>query len=68
MIDAAGAIYVLGGVGNDGYKDVWVSTNGGARAGLRRGGGRRVHWAGTQGVLRGTKGELRGTIAGTSGY
>ncbi len=31
MVDAAGAIYVIGG----GYvNDVWASTDGGARAGL----------------------------------
>ena len=41
MVDAAGAIYVLGGydVGTGTYlNDVWASTDGGARAGLRRGG------------------------------
>ncbi len=43
MIDAAGAIYVIGGYGGNGstghlLSDVWVSTDGGARAGL----GRRV--------------------------
>ncbi len=41
MVDAAGAIYVIGGYsGGDGstfYRDVWVSTDGGARAGLGRG-------------------------------
>ncbi len=44
VIDAAGAIYVIGGWngGDTGgtdtyYKDVWVSTDGGARAGLRQG-------------------------------
>ncbi len=32
MIDAAGAIYVIGGFGYPtNYKDVWVSTDGGAR-------------------------------------
>jgi hypothetical protein len=39
VVDAAGAIYVLGG--NDFtnyYHDVWASADGGARAGLRRGG------------------------------
>ena len=31
VIDAAGAIYVIGGLGGTTYyKDVWVSTNGGA--------------------------------------
>ncbi len=39
VIDAAGAIYVIGGNdnGGSGFKDVWVSTDGGARAGLRQG-------------------------------
>jgi hypothetical protein len=30
VIDAAGAIYVIGGTGGAGYRDVWVSTDGGA--------------------------------------
>jgi hypothetical protein len=35
VIDAAGAIYVIGGWGNSGgdttfFKDAWVSTDGGA--------------------------------------
>ncbi len=41
MIDAAGAIYVIGGTGGTGntyYKDVWVSANGGDAAGLGVGG------------------------------
>ncbi len=46
MVDAvAGAIYVIGGDGPTAphfYNDVWASTDGGARAGLRRGGGRGV--------------------------
>jgi hypothetical protein len=49
----SGAIYVIGG--NDGqkrYQDVWVSTDGGARAGLRRGSGT----TGIHRVNRGTKG------------
>jgi hypothetical protein len=48
-IDAAGAIYVIGGESYNGvyYNDVWVSTDGGA---WTRPGGR---WVGTQGVLRG---------------
>ena len=53
MIDAAGAIYVIGGTGITApryYKDVWASTDGGARAGLGPGG-----WSGgyTGWVLRG---------------
>jgi hypothetical protein len=54
VIDAAGAIYVIGGQGSGGidYNDVWVSTDGGARAGLRR-------WSGcTTGVLKGARGVL----------
>jgi hypothetical protein len=54
VIDAAGAIYVIGGSGSSGYyQDVWVSTDGGARAGLSRGGGQGVDWVGTIGVLQG---------------
>jgi hypothetical protein len=35
VIDAAGAIYVIGGTGGSTYyRDVWVSTDGGARTGL----------------------------------
>ncbi len=42
--DAAGAIYVLGGVGGYGYdlifyQDVWASTDGGARLDSVRGTG-----------------------------
>jgi hypothetical protein len=45
VIDAAGAIYVIGGIGygtklnRTYFQDVWVSTDGGARAGVGRGGG-----------------------------
>jgi hypothetical protein len=49
VVDAAGAIYVIGGYayGSTHFHDVWASTDGGARAGLGRGG-----WsAGTQGVV-----------------
>jgi hypothetical protein len=33
VVDAAGAIYVIGGYGGTGtyFNDVWVSTDGGAR-------------------------------------
>jgi hypothetical protein len=43
VIDAAGAIYVIGGFGEPpiggyiNYNDVWVSTDGGARPDSRRG-------------------------------
>ncbi len=49
MIDAAGAIYVIGGQTGDGgqrttyFNDVWVSTDGGARPDSRRG------WSGVLG-------------------
>jgi hypothetical protein len=42
VVDAAGAIYVIGGrsysAGPTDRPDVWASTDGGARAGLRQGG------------------------------
>jgi hypothetical protein len=79
VIDAvSGAIYVLGGTGGGTYyDDVWVSTDGGARAGLGRGtrGGGVVTWreraggkqaggrvVGTDAVLRGTIGAPQGTV------
>ncbi len=40
VINAAGAIYVIGGFGSTSYRDVWVSTDGGAdrtRRGYARG-------------------------------
>jgi hypothetical protein len=61
VIDAAGAIYVIGGYGGSNYtdvwylNDVWASTDGGARPDSRRG------WSGVlSGVLREIKGVLRG--------
>ncbi len=67
MIDAAGAIYVIGGYLINGdntytlYHDVWASTDGGARldylkGGVRGGGGGGwgTRW-GTWAILRGTK-------------
>jgi hypothetical protein len=48
VVDAAGAIYVIGGYGSTYYQDVWVSTDGGARPDSC-GDGRE----GTQGVLGG---------------
>ena len=39
VVDAAGAIYVIGGYGPDtDGQDVWASINGGAQAGLGQGG------------------------------
>ncbi len=56
MIDAAGAIYVIGGYGgvpNTFYQDVWASTDGGARPDSVKGG--------VLGVLKGVrKGKLAG--------
>ncbi len=49
VIDAAGAIYVIGGGGGTFLHDVWASTDGGARAGLRPGGDGRWFWMGTEG-------------------
>jgi hypothetical protein len=39
VVDAAGAIYVIGGGYGGGNQDVWASSDGGARAGLGQGGG-----------------------------
>jgi hypothetical protein len=60
VIDAAGAIYVIGGTGITApryYKDVWASTDGGARAGFGQGRDRGV----LEGVPHGYQG-------GTQGY
>jgi hypothetical protein len=54
VVDAAGAIYVIGGQGSGTetyYNDVWVSTDGGARAGLRRGGSGGTTGGSTRGVV-----------------
>ncbi len=69
MIDAAGAIYVIGGgiYGTTSYQDVWVSTNGGADRSQSRvlEGALGGYHGGTSGVLqgdwRGTCGVLRCT-------
>jgi hypothetical protein len=72
VVDAAGAIYVIGGYG-DGtfFADVWVSTDGGARAGLRQWGGRGGYTRGVlQGYYRGLMvqhGGTAGVRAGTNG-
>ncbi len=73
MIDAAGAIYVIGGANGGTYLyDVWASIDGGARpdsVGGLVGGTKRVLWGTTgvlhesrQGVFRGTVGLLWGTV------
>jgi hypothetical protein len=50
VVDAAGAIYVIGGFGSTYLHDVWASTDGGVRPGL-----------GPSGVVEGySSGVLRG--------
>ena len=49
VIDAAGAIYVIGGRYGTFYSDVWVSTDGGAHRTRR---GARGYYRGYQGLLR----------------
>jgi hypothetical protein len=41
VVDAAGAIYVIGGFGDNTtrFQDLWASTDGGVLTGLGRGGG-----------------------------
>jgi hypothetical protein len=59
VIDATGAIYVIGGFGTStDFQDVWVSTDGGARPDSVRGVGSGFggYWVGTQGVLEGPMG------------
>ena len=57
VIDAAGAIYVIGGRGTyTYYKDVWASTDGGARPDLRR----RIY-----GVMGGQGDSASGMLRGT---
>ncbi len=66
VVDAAGAIYVIGGVGGIGstnFRDVWVSTDGGAQR-LRQWGGRGGY---TRGVLQGYYRGLMVQHGGTAG-
>jgi hypothetical protein len=58
VIDAAGAIYVIGGTDSTDFQDVWASTDGGARPDSVQGGLVR-------GVLEGV---LRGYPRGTKGF
>jgi hypothetical protein len=60
VVDAAGAIYVIGTY----YHDVWASTDGGARAGLGEGGDRGVLEAVLWGYYGGTNGGTRGYSRG----
>jgi hypothetical protein len=70
VIDAAGAIYVIGGYnGGTHLADVWASTDGGAdwtRAGWL--GGRERVLRGTTGVRRSTIGVLRVLRGYSTGY
>jgi hypothetical protein len=62
VVDAAGAIYVLGGIGGTTrYRDVWVSADGGTRTGLVPG----VVGGVLQGVL---PGYYKGYCRGSQGY
>jgi hypothetical protein len=76
VVDAAGAIYVIGGGKDDDttrYKDVWASTDGGARTGLGRGGGRGGvlggysggYDKGTTGLMQEYTGVFQSVIQGT---
>ncbi len=72
VIDAAGAIYIIGGFsgGSTSYKDVWVSTDRGAdrTRGVLDGYLRVLTgYFVVQGVLHGTLGVFRGSCPGTSG-
>ncbi len=63
MVDAAGAIYVIGGEGTTApyfLQDVWVSTDGGAQPDSVGRGGRGILKGVLRGYFRGTKGELMG--------
>jgi hypothetical protein len=79
VVDAAGAIYVIGGEsGGTYYNDVWKSTDGGADPDSRRGWSGGTRWilqgdlgvrGGEAGLLaRGTGSLLVGYSGGTQGY
>jgi hypothetical protein len=63
VVDAAGAIYVIGGCryGSIDFNDVWASTDGGARPDSRRGwvGGYRMGTTGLGGTMRVLRGYYR---------
>ncbi len=62
MINATGAIYVIGGFGSDTYyKDVWVSTDGGSDR-TRVGGYSTGTFGYRRGILGGTYGVRNGTL------
>ncbi len=73
VIDAAGAIYVIGGLGGKdpdniysggttNFNDVWADR--GARAGLRQRGSRGVDQVSTHGGTMGYSGALQGVLQG----
>jgi hypothetical protein len=66
VVDAAGAIYVIGGIdiysGDTDFNDVWLSTHGGARPDVESG---RVM---PQGVMQGVLGRYLGVLSGTQEY
>ncbi len=70
VIDAAGAIYVIGGIGVGGstdYQDVWASTDGGSRPdsrGVIPGG----YLVGTAGVLQANWRGTTGCMKDVEGY
>jgi hypothetical protein len=68
VVDAAGAIYVIGGQSfGTNYQDVWASTDGGARPGSAKGwsgGTRRVLRGYSRGYYGGTKSSSRCTEEG----
>ncbi len=64
VVDAAGAIYVIGGFdGRTELNDVWVTTDGGARAGLGRWG-----WSGGTVGFSGATRWYHGVLQGYSVY
>jgi hypothetical protein len=69
VVDAAGAIYVIGGVGSGDnlYQDVWVSTDGGADRSRRHSGVLEGVLRGYYRVLMGYLMVLRGTNGDTDG-
>ncbi len=70
MFDAAGAIYVIGGNSGPNFQDVWASTDGGARAGLRQGGvvGWVLQWILKEYVLKGYYRDTQGSSGVPRGY
>ncbi len=84
VVDAAGAIYVLGGYDSTDYQDVWASTDGGPRpdsvgggvvggtlggySGATSGVPQRVLPGVTEGVLRGYYRGALGVLSSTEEY